>query len=84
MSDITDVFARRLQVQERLTNQIADALEETLEPAGVAVSAEAAHFCMMMRGVQKQGSTTQTSAVRGVFKSDRELRKEFLDSVRGR
>ena len=84
LARITDLFARRLQVQERLTNQIADALEEILEPAGVAVSAEAAHFCMMMRGVQKQGSTTLTSAMRGIFKSDGMLRREFMDSVRGR
>lgn len=83
LARITDLFARRLQVQERLTNQIADALVEILQPKGVAVSADAAHFCMMMRGVQKQGSTTLTSAVRGVFKEDEALRREFMQSVRG-
>jgi GTP cyclohydrolase I len=83
LARITDLFARRLQVQERLTNQIADALVEILQPKGVAVSADAAHFCMMMRGVQKQGSTTLTSAMRGVFKEDETLRREFMQSVRG-
>src|SRR5690606_17763938 len=63
---VVDVFARRLQVQERLTAQIADALEEVLRPQGVAVVIEASHLCMMMRGVEKQGSTTLTSAMRGV------------------
>ena len=83
LARIADVFARRLQVQERLTNQIADALEELLAPRGVAVMAEAAHFCMMMRGVQKQNSTTVTTAMRGVFKTDKELRREFMSTVRG-
>ena len=83
LARITDLFARRLQVQERLTNQIADALVEILQPKGVAVSADAAHFCMMMRGVQKQGSTTLTSAMRGVFQTDDSLRREFMQSVRG-
>lgn len=83
LARITDLFARRLQVQERLTNQVADALVEILQPKGVAVSADAAHFCMMMRGVQKQGSTTLTSAMRGVFKEDDALRREFMQSVRG-
>ena len=83
LARITDLFARRLQVQERLTNQIADALVEILQPKGVAVSADAAHFCMMMRGVQKQGSTTLTSAMRGVFQTDEALRREFMQSVRG-
>ncbi len=82
LARIADVFARRLQVQERLTNEIANALEEILEPKGVAVAAEAAHFCMMMRGVQKQNSTTLTSAMRGVFKTDRDLRNEFMQTVR--
>ena len=84
LARVIDAFARRLQVQERLTNQIADALEEILDPAGVAVAADAAHFCMMMRGVQKQDSTTLTSAMRGVFKSNDGLRREFMESVRGR
>jgi GTP cyclohydrolase I len=76
---IVDVFARRLQVQERLTNQIADALLELLEPHGVAVIMEASHFCMMMRGVQKQNSTTVTSAMRGGFKTNPDTRKELLN-----
>jgi len=83
LARIADVFARRLQVQERLTNQIADALEELLAPRGVAVMAEAAHFCMMMRGVQKQNSTTVTTAMRGVFKEDTDLRREFVSLARG-
>lgn len=83
LARITDVFARRLQVQERLTNQIADALVEILQPKGVAVMAEAAHFCMMMRGVQKQNSTTLTSAMRGLFQTDTERRREFMQLVRG-
>jgi GTP cyclohydrolase I len=82
LARITDVFARRLQVQERLTNQVADALTEILQPRGVAVLAEAAHFCMMMRGVQKQNSSTVTTAMRGIFKQDRELRREFTQLVR--
>lgn len=83
LARIADVFARRLQVQERLTNQIANALEEILEPKGVAVMAEAVHFCMMMRGVQKQGSSTVTNAMRGAFADDEILRREFMLSVRG-
>ena len=84
LARIADVFARRLQVQERLTNQVADALMELLDPKGVAVMAEAQHFCMMMRGVQKQGSSTVTSSFRGVLKEDREARREFTDMVRHR
>ncbi len=84
LARITDVFARRLQVQERLTNEIADALTEILQPRGVAVMAEAAHFCMMMRGVQKQNSSTVTTAMRGVFKHDLEMRREFTQMVRGK
>ncbi|MCA9839848.1 MAG: GTP cyclohydrolase I FolE [Trueperaceae bacterium] len=79
---VVDVFARRMQVQERMTSQIADALVEALEPEGLAVVTEASHLCMMMRGVEKQGSTTRTSAMRGVFKSDARTRQEFLDSLR--
>jgi GTP cyclohydrolase I len=75
---IVDVFARRLQVQERLTAQVADALVEVLKPLGVAVVIEACHFCMMMRGVEKQNSKTITSAMRGEFYSDSTTRKEFL------
>ncbi len=80
---IVDVFARRMQVQERMTVQIADALERALEPAGLAVVTEASHLCMMMRGVEKQGSTTRTSAMRGVFQSDARTRQEFLEAIRG-
>ena len=75
---IVEVFARRLQVQERLTDQIADAVMEILEPAGVGVVIDAAHFCMMMRGVEKQNSRTITSALRGVFRDDPKTRDEFL------
>jgi GTP cyclohydrolase I len=75
---IVDVFARRLQVQERLTDQIADAIMDVLQPAGVGVVIEAAHFCMMMRGVEKQNSRTVTSALRGIFRDDSKTRVEFL------
>jgi GTP cyclohydrolase I len=80
---IVDVFARRLQVQERLTAQVADALMEVLNPLGVAVVIEAAHFCMMMRGVEKQNSKTITSAMRGDFFTDATTRKEFLTLLKG-
>jgi len=75
---IVDMFARRLQVQERLTDQIADALMDALQPHGVGVVIEAAHFCMMMRGVEKQSSRTVTSALRGIFRDDQRTRDEFL------
>ena len=75
---VLDVFARRMQVQERMTRQVADALVEVLEPQGVAVVTEASHLCMMMRGVEKQGATTRTSAMRGTFRSDARTRQEFL------
>jgi GTP cyclohydrolase I len=75
---LVDVFARRLQIQERLTTQIADALEQVLEPRGVGVVIEASHLCMMMRGVEKQNSRTITSTMRGVFLSDPRTRAEFL------
>ncbi len=78
---IVEVFARRLQVQERLTDQIADAVMEVLEPQGVGVVIEAAHLCMMMRGVEKQNSRTVTSAVRGLFRKDPRTRSEFLRLV---
>ncbi|MBI3959983.1 MAG: GTP cyclohydrolase I FolE [Chloroflexi bacterium] len=78
---IVDVFARRLQVQERLTGQVADALVEILQPQGVAVVTEASHFCMMMRGVQKQNSFTISSAMRGIFKENPATRQEFLELV---
>jgi GTP cyclohydrolase I len=75
---IVDVFARRLQVQERLTDQIAEGLCKVLKPSGVGVVVEAQHLCMMMRGVQKQNSRTITSALRGTFRSDAKTREEFL------
>ena len=75
---LVDHFARRLQVQERLTEEIALAVEETLRPLGVGVVIEAYHLCMMMRGVEKQNSKTLTSAVRGLFRSDQRTREEFL------
>jgi GTP cyclohydrolase I len=75
---VVDVFAQRLQVQERLTEQIAEALCEVLNPRGVGVVIEAYHLCMMMRGVQKQNSKTITSALRGVFRDDSKTRDEFL------
>ena len=81
---IVDVFARRLQVQERMTDQIADAIMDVLQPTGVGVVIEAAHFCMMMRGVEKQNSRTVTSALRGVFKEDPKTRDEFLRLAHGR
>jgi GTP cyclohydrolase I len=76
---IVDVYARRLQVQERLTNQVADALTEILDPHGVAVIMEGQHLCMMMRGVQKQESNTVTSSMRGTFRTDARTRAEFLE-----
>jgi GTP cyclohydrolase I len=75
---VVDVFARRLQVQERLTSQVADALMDNLGAHGVAVVMEASHTCMMMRGVQKQSSTTISSAMRGTFESDARTRAEFM------
>jgi GTP cyclohydrolase IA len=75
---IVDVFARRLQIQEQLTVQIADALMKTLHPAGVAVVVEAKHLCMMMRGVEKQNSVMKTSCLLGSFKEDARTRAEFL------
>lgn len=75
---VVDMFSRRLQVQERLTMQIADAIHEALNPQGVGVIIEAQHLCMMMRGVEKQKSLTTTSCMRGVFKDDIRTRHEFL------
>jgi len=77
---VIDVFARRLQVQERLTHEILHAIDDTLKPHGVAVVIEAAHMCMMMRGVQKQNSTTTTSAFTGAFRNI-ETRNEFLSLI---
>jgi len=81
---IVDMFARRLQVQERMTAQIAEAIQEVLRPKGVGVVADAAHLCMMMRGVQKQNSSTMTSCLLGCFRSDPRTRSEFLDLVRNK
>ncbi|MEO0989241.1 MAG: GTP cyclohydrolase I, partial [Cyanobacteria bacterium J06639_14] len=81
---ICEMYARRLQVQERLTAQIADALEGLLKPQGVAVVVEASHMCMVMRGVQKPGSWTTTSAMRGVFAEDSKTRQEFMSLIRHR
>ncbi|MGH7594483.1 MAG: GTP cyclohydrolase I FolE [Gemmatimonadales bacterium] len=83
LARIVDVFGRRLQVQERMTDQIVDALEAELHPAGVGVVLDASHLCMMMRGVQKQGSSTITSAMRGSFLDDPRTREEFLRLVHG-
>jgi GTP cyclohydrolase I len=80
---LVEMFSRRLQVQERLTTQIADAIAEAIEPQGVGVIVEAQHLCMMMRGVEKQHSATVTSAMRGVFKTQMQTRNEFLSLVRG-
>jgi GTP cyclohydrolase I len=79
---IVDVFARRLQVQERLTNQIAATIEEKIRPLGVAVVTEAAHLCMSMRGVEKQNSVATTSAMLGAFRNDARTRAEFLELIR--
>jgi len=78
---IVDVFARRLQVQERLTIEIRDAIQETLNPMGVAVVIEAQHLCMQMRGVSKQNSVTTTSAFSGAFLEDIKTRKEFISLI---
>ena len=81
---IIDMFARRLQVQERLTHQIAETLQEVLNARGVAVIAEGKHFCMMMRGVEKQCSSTTTSAMLGEFRTSKSTRDEFLSLLRMR
>ena len=78
---IVDMFARRLQVQERLGQQICDTLEEVLQPKGIGVVVEAEHFCMMMRGVQKQHSKAVTSQVKGLIKTDDKTRQEFLQLI---
>ena len=79
---IVDVFARRLQVQERLTDEIKDCLQDTLNPKGVAVVIEAQHLCMQMRGVQKQHSSTTTSAFSGIFLKDEKTRSEFMNLIK--
>jgi GTP cyclohydrolase I len=81
---LVDVFARRLQVQERMTNQIAETIQEKIDPLGVAVVCEGTHLCMSMRGVEKQNSFAITSAMLGVFRDNTRTRMEFLELVRGR
>ena len=78
---IVEVFARRLQVQERMTQQIADTINKYIQPKGVAVVSEAYHMCMMMRGVEKQNSSATASAVHGIFKEDARTRAEFLNLI---
>ena len=78
---IVDVFSRRLQVQERLTDQIRDCIQDTLKPKGVAIVIEAQHLCMQMRGVQKQHSSTTTSAFSGIFMKDEKTRSEFINLI---
>jgi GTP cyclohydrolase I len=78
---VVDAFARRLQVQERLTNEIRDCIHDTLKPLGVAVVIEASHLCMQMRGIQKQNSVTTTSAFTGIFLSDNRTRDEFIKLI---
>jgi GTP cyclohydrolase I len=82
LARVVDVYARRLQVQERLTTQIARALEETLRPLGVAVVIEASHLCMMMRGVEKQNSLAVTSCMLGEFKENSKTRNEFIELLK--
>ncbi|KAF0139222.1 MAG: GTP cyclohydrolase I [Stygiobacter sp.] len=78
---IVEMYARRLQVQERMTQEVADTLEKYLQPRGVAIVAEGYHMCMMMRGVEKQNSITTTSAMHGIFKEDARTRAEFLNLI---
>jgi GTP cyclohydrolase I len=84
LARLVDGYARRLQVQERMTTEIADAIEQALAPRGVLVVVEAEHLCMSMRGVKKPGTSTVTSAVRGLFRSDASTRMEAMQFVRGR
>ena len=78
---IVEMFARRLQVQERMTEQIADFIDEVINPQGVAVVAEGVHMCSMMRGVKKANASMVTSAVRGIFKDDPKTRAEFMEHI---
>ncbi len=84
LARVVEIYARRLQVQERLTQQVAHAIQDVLQPRGVAVVVEASHLCMMMRGVEKQNSSTVTSCLLGLFRKDERTRAEFLDLVRSR
>ncbi len=84
LARLVDGYAKRLQVQERMTTEIADAIEHALDPRGVLVVVEAEHLCMSMRGVKKSGTSTVTSAVRGLFRSDASTRMEAMQFVRGR
>ena len=79
---LVEMFSRRLQVQERLTTQVAETLQRVLDPKGVAVVVEAIHLCMMMRGVQQQNASAVTSSVHGVFEQDPKTRQEFMDLIR--
>jgi GTP cyclohydrolase I len=81
---LIDIFARRLQVQERLTTQIAETIQRAIEPQGVGVVIEARHLCMMMRGVEKQHSSAVTSSMLGVFREEQQTREEFLSLIRGK
>lgn len=81
---LVDIFARRLQIQERLTQQVAETIQNTIKPEGVGVICEAQHLCMMMRGVEKQHSATITSAMLGAFRDNRRTREEFLSLASGR
>jgi GTP cyclohydrolase I len=81
---LVEMFARRLQVQERLTTQIAETLEQVLRPKGVAVVIESIHLCMMMRGVQSQNASAITSSIRGEFEKDSKTRSEFMNLIRSR
>ncbi|MBX3463330.1 MAG: GTP cyclohydrolase I FolE [Planctomycetes bacterium] len=83
LARVVEIYARRLQVQERLTMQVAHAIQDVLQPQGVAVVIEAQHLCMMMRGVEKQNSRTTTSCLLGLFRKDERTRAEFLQLVRG-